>query len=278
MVPKRLTIIGCGYLGGKLAEIAALSGWDVTGVSRSKVAAEGTSVSGMHWHQADVGDTHSLADLDLSGAVVYCVSPGARNEAAYQLAYVDGVGNVIAQAKSQKAPPFRIVLISSTGVYGQSAGEVVTERSIVAPTEATGKIILEGEAALAKSGLSVAIFRLSGIYGPGRDYFPRLVREGKVPVYERDEYTNRIHAEDASNAILHTLNLGKDGEGIFLGTDPHPSLRSEFLEYLAGAMAVPAPAPPGSGTVGNKRCMPTRLLASGFVFRYPDYRAGYRLR
>ena len=274
LVPKRLTIIGCGYLGGKLAEIAADSDWDVTGVRRSKVA--NASRSDIHWQQADVGDAESLKDLDLSGAVVYCVSPGARTEAAYQQAYVDGLCNVIARAKSQPQPPFRIVLVSSTGVYGQSAGEIVTERSAAMPAEATGQIILAGESALEKSGLSGAIFRLSGIYGPERDYFPRLVREGRVPVYERDEYTNRIHAEDASYAILHTLSLQAEGEGIFLGTDPKPSLRSEFLNYLAGAMAVAAPPPPGPGTIGNKRCMPTRLLASGFVFRYPDYRAGYR--
>jgi nucleoside-diphosphate-sugar epimerase len=131
------------------------------------------------------------------------------------------------------------------------------------------------------AGLPAVVLRLGGIYGPGRDRLVRELREGRARLRPGPpRYTNRIHRDDAAAALLHLLDLAEPAP-LQLGVDCEPADQNDVLRWLARALGLAVPPfgdaerPAGGRPGTSKRCRNARLLASGFVFRYPTYREGY---
>ena len=156
--------------------------------------------------QADITDRAASAALVLPvvDALVVCLTAGASTEPAYRSIYVEGVRNVLDALEDQQRLSPRIVFVSTTAVYAQHDGSVVDEMSATAPTRFNGAVMLDAESQIASSGSpTTVIARLGGIYGAGRTRLLERVRNAQEPVGPgmRDAHTNRIHADDAAEAI-----------------------------------------------------------------------------
>lgn len=279
----KILIVGAGDVGGRLAIGLAAAGHEVYALRRSAIV-----LPGVHSLMADVTKPATLNNLPLAlDALVTALSPGQGGVEAYQRVYVEGTRHVLQALSGQKL--LRHIWLSSTGVYGEDAGQWLDEHTEARPRTATGQVLLAAEA-VARGELGVGVqwpctvVRLSGLYGPGRYRLLNWVESGRPVQSVPPSWSNRIHVEDAAAFIQHLLEKAFTGhrlEPMYLGVDDAPSAQYEVLSWLATQMQVPAPAPvlvaaelavsAGQG----KRIANKALKASGYVLRYPDYRAGY---
>ena len=104
------------------------------------------------------------------------------------------------------ARPLRIIYLSTTGVYGERNGAIVTEATVPRPAEPHAAARLACEQLYAERGERTSILRVAGIYGPGRSILDRLVRGEYRFVAGADRWTNRIHVEDLAIAITRLIS------------------------------------------------------------------------
>jgi nucleoside-diphosphate-sugar epimerase len=267
-------IAGCGDVGARLGATLAARGEKVYGLRRSDAALP----DGMSPLRADLTDPATLRNLpDDVTRVVFLPAPGARDVAAYRGLFVDGLAHLV-DALALRAPVARFVFVSSSAVYGEHGGAWIDEAAPCAPLAFNGELLIEAEARLRASGVPAVVARCSGLYGPGRTRLVDQITNGtaRLPA-GAGEYTNRIHVDDAAAAIAHLLALDA-ADDCYVLSDDHPATLAEVYGYLADQLGLPLP-PTETGAaaraVGNKRLSNRRLRATGFDFRYPDYRAGY---
>jgi nucleoside-diphosphate-sugar epimerase len=191
-----------------------------------------------------------------------------------------------------RAPQLRsVVLLSTIGVYPDSAGAWIDETAEVAPRRARGgSARVEAEAAWqalgVRKGVAVAVLRLGAIYGPGQNMMVRLLR-GPVPrIAKPGHVLNRIHVFDIAQAIAAAVTQRADG--IFNIVDDEPASPSEVTAFAAKLIGVePAPEIPyaEAATVlspaalsfyeGCIRAKNDKLKTMlGVKLRYPNYREG----
>lgn len=287
MKHERILIAGCGDLGGRLGRRLVAEGRQVWGLRRSveKLPAELRPLRG------DLGAAElESSDLPPVDAVVYTASADGLTDDAYRRAYVNGVRHLL---DALREVPRRWVHVSSTSVYAQSGGEEVDETSAAEPDHFGGRRLIEGEQLLhraaAERGFTATVVRFGGIYGPERTRLLRSVRDGSARCYEPPVWTNRIHVDDCVGVLAHLLDLDAP-EPVYLGVDGEPAPDGEVKRWLAERLGAPDPGPaagpeaappaatPSEGSRAlrsNKRCRNDRLVSSGYVFRYPDFRSGY---
>ena len=269
----RILIAGCGYVGTALARMLVQDGHDVFGLRRDP----GGLPDGVIPVAADLATGTGMAEVP--GALDACVtaiSPDGRAEDAYEAAYVRAVTNLRSQLQVESPDLQRWVFTSSTAVYGDESGGWVDEDTSTSPSSFAGRTVLGGERLVLDSGAPhPTVVRLGGIYGPGRTRLLDRVGRGEATCPPEPTYTNRIHRDDAAGAIRHLLALD-DPATVYLGVDTDPAERCEVLTWLAEQLGAPPPGPGPGSTRGNKRASSARLQASGYRFRYPSFREGYR--
>ncbi len=259
---KDLVIVaGAGDVGSRLAALRIARGDDVIALRRRDVPAAG----GVRTHRADLATGEGLSTLPRQAvSIVFCAAPDQREEAAYRALYHDGLRRLL---DACEAP--RVVFVSSTAVYGQDAGEWVDEGTPVQPAGFNGRVLLDAERVLAPLP-GGTVLRLSGIYGPGREYLLRKARSGEAG---EPRWTNRIHVQDAATALSHLLDL-RNPQPLYLGNDDQPTLEAEVLAWMRDAEGLP-PVAAAAGPVRGRRVRNARLRAGGWVPGYADYRSGY---
>ncbi len=272
----RILIAGCGDLGSGVGQALAAQGHHVTGLRRRpEQVPEGIEPLAGDFSRPD-GIPPLPADLD---TVFFIASPGGRFEdEAYRLAYVEGMRNLLRAIDAAGAAPRRVIMVSSTSVYGITDGRWVDETTPAEPGGFSGRRLLEAETLLRESPHPGVVIRFGGIYGPGRNRMINKVRRGDPVVTEPPQYGNRIHRDDCVGALVHLYRL-EAPEPLYLGVDSTPCPQEELVDWLAGRLDCPAP-PRASGDAGgvrgsNKRCRNDRLLASGYRLLYADFRDGY---
>jgi nucleoside-diphosphate-sugar epimerase len=273
----RVLIAGCGYVGEALGQLLAGESHEVWGLRRNPRSLP----PGIVPIEADLAQRGDLAKLPRAlDHVFYLASPTGSEDALYRRAYVDGLRALLAALYEGEQQP-RILFASSTGVYGQKRGEWVDETSETAPEHWSSLRLLEGEQIALQAPLPAAVVRFGGIYGPRRIRLVDQVRSGRAE-YAADSprYTNRIHRDDCAGVLRHLMLLDKP-EAIYLGVDNEPAEQRIVLSWLAGVLGGPEPRVADvkkAGRTGrsNKRCRNDRLLRSGYTFRYPTFREGYR--
>ena len=210
--------------------------------------------------------------------VVITIAADGREVDTYRRAYLDAPAQVLEELASRGAPLRRVVFTSSTAVYGVEDGSEVDEDTLTAPNRPTGEVLVAAEEALWARDVPAVSLRLGGVYGPGRDRLLRRLRAGAAVRPEPDVHTNRIHRDDAADALLHLATLPDEPAPCYLGVDDEPALLGEVLAFLADELGVPEPprGPVARSRGGDKRCSNARLRASGWTPTYPSYREGYR--
>lgn len=277
--PIRLLIAGCGDLGCRVANIVLQnSGHCVWGLRRSSESGI-TQAPGFNWHVADLSKPETLAMLPPGIThILFSAAPDVRTEPAYRDVYFNGLKNIVRRALNPALK--RILFVSSSAVYGEHGDEWVDEETSVQPQNFNGRILLESEQWLSQFGkehtIKTICLRLSGIYGPGRASLLDKLKLGQMGAPSSpSHWANRIHVEDAANAIVHLMNL-PDSMPTYLVTDSTPLPLRTLYESLA--RLVDGPPPPEAAAprfVGSKRLSNARLRASGFDFKWPDCRTGY---
>jgi nucleoside-diphosphate-sugar epimerase len=213
--------------------------------------------------------------------VFYTAAADAPDDDSYRAAYVEGLHNLLRALDHQRQVLRRVFFTSSTGVYAQASGAWVDETSPTEPAEFSGIRVLEGERLLLGSPFPATVLRLGGIYGPGRTRLIERVRRGLAVCPDGPPlYTNRIHRDDCAGALHHLMNVDQPDQ-IYIGVDHEPAEQCEILRWLAAQLGVSPPGvePPSGSEVrrhqSNKRCSNAKLIASGYIFRYPAFRDGY---
>lgn len=266
-------IAGCGDLGGQVGLRLAASGYHVVGLRRRPDRVPGP----IEGRAVDLSAQRPGLPRN-TATVVVVLTADARTAASYQDTFVAGLENLLGAIAEQLPAAPRMLLVSSTSVYGVSDGSWVDERTPAAPATATGRVLRRAEELLHSQLPGATVLRLGGLYGPGRGTLLSTVRAGTATLTTTPVYTNRIHRDDAAAAIAHLSTRSAAPEQIYLGVDDEPCSRAELLRYLADELGVAHPPvveePPGRGQ--GKRCSNDRLRATGFTFRYPTYRDGYR--
>lgn len=272
-----LLIAGCGDVGSRLAVRMLDAGWSVHGLRRN-VSALPVGVLPV------AGDLEAPArpqgwpqgQLDY---LVYCAAASQHDEAGYRSAYVEGLRHVLAWLEQSGQRPRRLLFVSSSGVYAQADGQWVDEDSPAEAESYSGRIMLEAERLARSSGVPATVVRLTGIYGPGREWLLKQVRMGYRVVSEPPLFANRIHAEDAAGLLAFLLQADARGvelAGDYLGVDDAPAPLHEVVGWLRETLGVTEWAE--ESTVrrsGSKRCSNARARALGWEPLYPSYREGY---
>lgn len=274
---RGVLIAGCGFVGEAAADLFLQAGWEVVAITRSASSARalrqrmgGTGAEIIH---GDLACPSWLAKRFARrrppDAIIHCASSGGGGEAAYHRVYLEGM-----RALRRTFPRIPILFTSSTSVYACADGSWVDESSPVRGEHPTAHILLEAERLALDSGGWVA--RLAGIYGPGRCYHLRALRDGTALLESgRDRWINQIHRDDGAKALFH-LAGNRRAMGIYNVSDGHPLRRRELYAQLARALSLPLPpeGPPDTAARkprgGNKRVCNDRLRATGWSPRFPS--------
>ena len=277
MSAPSVVIAGCGDVGSRLASQLLVAGWEVHGLRRnvSRLPEGVIGIAGDLFNK-ECPDTWPIGGVDY---LVYCAAATDHDEAGYRKAYVQGLQHVLEWLGDYGQEPKHLVFVSSSSVYGQQNGEWVDETS---PTQAvgySGQVMLEAEQVAFDSGIPATTVRLTGIYGPGREWLLSQVRQGYRVAVEPPLYGNRIHVDDAAGLLAYLLLHVEQGgalEKVYIGVDNAPAPLAEVVDWLRGYLGVTEWAEDASvRRAGSKQCSNARAKALGWSPTYPSYREGY---
>ena len=238
-------ILGCGYIGRRLARYYLGQGRVVLGVVRHAERADDLRAQGIPALAMDLGEDlgqvqggDELARLPLEGAQVFHLAPPP------EAGTIDRHTRNLVAAFDRFGHPSRLVYISTTGVYGDCGGDWVDEDRPVQPLADRALRRWDAEQTLrrwrAATGRVLVILRVAGIYGPGRLPLERI-RAG-LPLVRPEEapWSNRIHAEDLVAACIAAMDRGTDG-AVYNACDGHPSTMTDYFLQVADAAGLPRP-------------------------------------
>jgi nucleoside-diphosphate-sugar epimerase len=267
---RRRLVVGCGYLGRRVAAAWRAGGDAVWAITRSPQRATVLAAAGLEPLVIDLTGPYPLAPLPAVDTVLWSVSPDPATGTGHHALHVVGMGALL---DALPGTP-RILFTSSTGVYGEAAGGIVTEATPPRPDRPAGVAILEAEENLAaRCPDRSVVLRLAGLYGPGR--LPRLddLRAGRPLAGDPDTWLNLIHADDAAAVVTAVADHPAPGP-LYVVSDGQPVRRREW--YAALARLVGAPSPSWDTTTqrprgGDKRVDPAKLFREiAPVLRFPD--------
>jgi nucleoside-diphosphate-sugar epimerase len=269
-------IIGCGYLGRRVARLWQDQRKQVIALTRGR----GEELRGLRIEPriGDVLDEKSLASLPPASTILYAVSLDRASGRSFREVHLNGLLNVIRSGPACT----RFIYISSISVYGQTNGDEVDEMSATQPKEENGRIIREAESLLQQHVPGAIILRFAGIYGPGRLLRRTAIERGEPLVGDADKWLNLIHVDDGAQAVLAAKERGKAGE-IYLIASDQPVRRREFYtataELLKAPRArfepLPADDPQSSNEEANRRIVNRKMRQElGVCLQYADFRSG----
>ncbi len=277
MSAPTVLIAGCGDVGSRLAEQMLAKGWQVYGLRRNvaRLPAGVIGVAGDLFSE-DCPENWPVGAVDY---LVYCAAATDHDEAGYRAAYVQGLRHVLGWLEDYGQVPERLLFVSSSSVYEQKDGSWIDESSPAQPSAYSGRIMREAEQVALDSGIPASVVRLTGIYGPGREWLLTQVRRGYRVAVDPPLYGNRIHADDAAGLLAFLLEANQHGrelEDCYIGVDDAPAPLAEVVAWLREYLGVTEWAEDSSvRRTGSKRCSNARIKALGWEPRYPSFREGY---
>lgn len=282
--PKNpVLIVGCGYIGRRVAALLQARHCHVTGIVRSPES---------------VAELKAL-DIDGICADLDTWIPAVVADVIYYFAPPPGVGSRDTRmtrflaAIDKARPPRRIIYISTSAVYGDCNGAWITEQQPVNPTTGRGQRRLDAERQLIAwaeaQGTQWIILRVPGIYGPGKLPLERL-RKGLPVLRAQDSpWTNRIHGDDLAGICVAVMQ-SRQANTVYNVSDGHPSNMTDYFFRVADAAGLPRPpeVSPGEAETAlsagmlsflndSRRMHNDKLLHElGIKLQYPDLAAGLK--
>ncbi|MGL4280377.1 MAG: SDR family oxidoreductase [Albidovulum sp.] len=256
-------------------------GWQIIGTTRRREKAERLRSAGIETLIWPGEDIHPA--LDRATHILISIAP-------------DEAGDPVLAAHDEEiaraAPHLRwLGYLSTTGVYGDHGGGWVDETTPLTPSTLRGRSRVLAESqwqALAdRSGLPLHIFRLAGIYGPGRGPFEKVRNGTARRIVKENQYFSRIHVDDIATVLLASI-ARPDAGAIYNVADDDPSPPEDVLAEAARLLGLPLPPEVGydeaemtplarSFYAESKRVRNDRIKTElGVTLAYPDYHAGLR--
>lgn len=268
--------IGYGDIAQRAATLLVEKGHSVMGLCRHPD--NKPEIKGVDLVAADAGNEQDLKAVlhgNEFGAIIVTLTPSEFSGEGYRKGYVVPCRHLQQVLNGLDYSPY-VIYVSSTGVYGQKEGEWVDEQSPTEPGNERGKMLLQAERLIADLSVPSTRLRCSGIYGEGRDFMVRQLKQQDVTL--RDSWSNRIHQDDVARFIEFIIENPEKREPLYLLNDDQPTKQYQVYQWLADQLDVPVPneVEPGPGPRGSKRCDNSKLRESGFKLKYPDYKSGYR--
>jgi nucleoside-diphosphate-sugar epimerase len=281
MSDKQFFIFGAGYSGKAFARGNTDPKTRVFGTTRAPEKFEALRQAGIDPLLFDGALTPEISEaLKTTTHLVISVAP---EEAG------DPVLNALHDTIAADMPALAwIGYLSTVGVYGDHGGGWVDETAECRPVSKRSVMRVAAERGWLKLGKQigrpVAILRLSGIYGPGRNALVNLDNGTARRLVKPDQVFNRIHCDDIAGALWHLAESNTGG--IFNVTDDEPAPPQDVVTYAASLMGVTPPpeipfetaqlSPMARSFYGeNKRVANAAIKAAGYRFRFPDYRAAF---
>ncbi len=268
---NRLLIFGLGYSGSAIAKAAIAAGFTVAGTTRAG---------------ADASIPFDAADSAVQSATHLLTTAGPDQSGDPVLARY--------AAAIAAAPGLRwIGYLSSTVVYGDQAGGWVDEDTATAASQARGQRRVDAENAWSRlaGACAVDIFRLAGIYGPGRSAFDDLRNGSARRMIKPGHQFGRIHRDDIARAVTTAMRQARpNGRRILNLADDEPSESAAVVTEAALLLGIPAPEPVAfadalptmspmarSFWAENRKVSSAKTKAAlGIEWLYPTYREGLR--
>lgn len=274
---KTLLSLGHGYTAAALARVLMPLGWHIIGTTRSpQDALVSAGIEPFSWPGSP------LAPVLARATHVLCsIAPGPVGDPV--LAAED-------KALGKAAPHLEWVgYLSTTGVYGDHGGGWVDETTSPTPATERGRARVLAEAAwqalAARSGLPLHIFRLAGIYGPGRGPFEKVRNGTARRVIKPGQVFSRIHVDDIAATLAASIARPNPG-AVYNVCDDDPAPPEDVLTHAAKLLGVPPPPevpftdanlPPMAASfyAESKRVRNDRIKRELAVrLAYPSYREG----
>ena len=269
-----LLSLGHGYSARALAPL--LRGWRVIGTTRSPEKARALEAEGVEARLFPRGDiapdiaeaTHLLTSIapDEEGDPVLRAHRAAIEAAAPRLAWAG--------------------YLSTTGVYGDHGGGWVDEDTPPAPSTARGEARVRAEAEWrAVPGLPLHVFRLAGIYGPGRGPFAKLRAGTARRVVKPGQVFSRIHVDDIALVLRASIDRPRPG-AVYNVCDDDPAPPEDVIAHAARLLGLPPPpavafadaelSPMARSFYAESKRVSNRRIKEelGVALRHPDYRSG----
>lgn len=270
-----LLSFGHGYSAQALARRLLPEGWRIVGTTRSENKAERLSAEGIEARVFPGTDLSS--DLDAATHLLVSAGPTAEGDP------------VLAELRDEiAARGFDWVgYLSTTGVYGDHEGGWVDEATPLAPSTERGKRRMRAEAEWQALDLPLHIFRLAGIYGPGRGPFEKVRKGTARRIVKEGQVFSRIHVEDIAQALAASIARPSPG-AVYNLCDDDPAPPQDVIAHAADLLEVPLPPEVDFETADmspmarsfyaeSKRVDNTRMKEElGVRLLYPDYRSGLR--
>jgi nucleoside-diphosphate-sugar epimerase len=280
----KLVIFGLGYSAGFFARAASAKGWEVVGTVRSAQKAGELSKRGLH--------TLVFGGFAVSAPLAKII---VEADAVLVSAQPDENGDPVLGALAEKlaaAENLRwIGYLSTIGVYGDHGGAWIDETAECRPSSRRSRQRLEIEqdwlAFGERSGKPVQIFRLSGIYGPGRNPITKLRAGTATRLVKPGQVFNRIHVDDIAGVLMASIERPRAG-AVYNVTDDEPAPPQDVVSFAAEAAGLEPPpetpfdparlSPMAASFYGENKRVSNALVKRelGYVFRYPEYRQALR--
>jgi nucleoside-diphosphate-sugar epimerase len=280
MTSPRLFAFGLGYSALALARALQAEGWRIAGTTRSADKRAELATQGIEAHLFE--RARPLADVEAALAgTTHLLSSIPPDEA----------GDPVLERHRADLERCRTLVwagyLSTTGVYGDQGGAWVDETTPVAPTLARSRRRVAAEGHWLASGLPVHVFRLAGIYGPGRSALD-AVRAGTARrIVKPGQTFGRIHVDDIVQVLRASIARPNPG-AIYNLADDQPAAPADVVAHAARLLGVPPPpaipfeqaelSPMAQSFYSDHRRVSNARIKEdlGVVLRFPDYRAGLR--
>ncbi|WP_319421506.1 NAD-dependent epimerase/dehydratase family protein [Pleurocapsa sp. FMAR1] len=268
-------IIGCGYVGSKVARLWHEAGNEVT-VTTTTPSKRSTLEAIADKVVILTGDDLATLKQVLADREVVLLSVGAkqRSQEGYTKAYLKTAKNVVTALKTNDSVK-QLIYTSSYGILSNQNGDTVDEAISVNPATEIGQILHQTEKVLfsaSEKKLNICIFRLSGIYGTGRELIKIFKgRAGTTRPGEGKDYTNWIHVDDIARAIAFAQQ--QQLQGIYNLTSDEVLTTKEFFQKLFQAHNLTDITWDSSQTSSrtlNLKLSNQKLKDAGFKFTHPQ--------
>ncbi len=276
---KTLLVFGYGYTADVFGREMLAAGWRVIGTTRSEAKAATMREAGVEpiiWPSTDMTDA-------LNSATHILLSAAPNDDG-------DPVLSSLELEIRERAAQYEWVgYLSTTAVYGNRDGDWVDESSTLSPATHRGQLRADAEKSWldlgAETGLPVHIFRLAGIYGPGRGPFAKVRAGTARRIIKEGQVFSRTHVEDIAQVLRASIAKPNAGS-IYNVCDNDPAPPQEVIAEAARLLDLPLPPSvkfeeaemtpmARSFYAESKKVSNRRILKElGISLKYPDYRSG----
>ena len=277
-ISKKFLIFGCGFSGSFFAKTIRKLGYNALTSSRSKK-------NDLNSFQFD-SDSNIIPDEKIFSGVTHvlsCIPPDKNGR--------DPVLKIL-KNKLKSLSLEWVGYLSTTGVYGNTNGEWVSETNQPNPSQGRSQKRLNCEREWLNSDLPIQIFRLPGIYGPGRSTFEAIKNNKIRVILKKDQVFSRIHVSDITNAIIYLIQNKNslNFQRIINISDNEPCSQIEVIQYCYDLLSLKMPepilfqeaqqnlSPIAKSFWMENRKVSNRLLCEvlGYKLIYPSYKLGLK--